>query len=278
MTEPSFGKAFILTLITNNIDLARTANDIGINRIGVDLEHLNKATRQNQFSTRLSSHSIEDLFYLSKVVDKSKLFARVNPISENSQFEIDQIVEAGVSHIMLPFFKTAQELDHFIRMVDGRALTIGLVETAPAIVRIKEILRVPGLNEVMLGLNDLRIGMGVHNHFEILCSPLIDMICAQVLDANLRLTLGGVAPPNRLNLPVDPGLVLAQYPRLGATGSWIARSLFDDQFQLKDLSGEITSIREELTNSSLLSSALLEQKRQMLEQLSRAARDHHAAL
>ena len=42
----SFGDEFRLTLITNDPGLAAKADHIGINRIGLDLEQLGKAERQ----------------------------------------------------------------------------------------------------------------------------------------------------------------------------------------------------------------------------------------
>lgn len=265
MSKNLFGDDFQLTLITNNVDVASMANKTSINRIGLDLEYINKAARQSQFSTRLSYHSISDFRSISKVVDKSKLFARINPISDNSRNEINQLIELGVNYLMLPYFKTAQELEHFIELVDGRAFTIGLLETPAAIIRINNILKVSGIDEIMIGLNDLRIGMGVHNHFEVLSSPIMDAVCKRVLESNISLTLGGIAPPQASNLPVDPQLVHAQYPRLGATGAWVARSLFNEEFSLLELHISINQIRNSLTECSLLSAGELEQKRQELE-------------
>lgn len=99
-----------------------------------------------------------------------------------------------------------------------------MVELAPAAVRIRELLAIPGIDEVMIGLNDLHLQLGVANGFELLASPLIDMLAAEVRRKGLPLAIGGVGRIDDESLPIPPDLVLAQYPRLDATGAWISRS------------------------------------------------------
>src|SRR4051794_17968424 len=86
---------------------------------------------------------------------------------------------------MLPFFRTEGEVSTFVRLVAKRAYVIILVETASAAVRLRDILAVPGVDEVMFGLNDLRLELGVQNHFEVLASPVLDALASEVRRANL---------------------------------------------------------------------------------------------
>lgn len=269
MTNNSFGEKFILTLVTNDLQVARSGNLAKIDRIGVDLERLNKSTRQSHWPTRISEHFIDDLRKLNSVVDKSKLFARINPLSQFSTDEIEEVIDAGASYVMLPYFKTAKEVEQFIRIVDERAYPIALLETTEAVVRINDILDVDGLNEIMLGLNDLRIGFGVNNHFEILSSPIIDKISDLICEAGMRICIGGVAPPTHSELPINPNWVLAQYPRLGATGAWLARATFGDALQLTDLDNEVSLIRQGLTKFASMGENELELMRKKLEQQAR---------
>ena len=83
-------------------------------------------------------------------------------------------------------------------------------------------------DEVMFGLNDLRLQLGVANLFEVLASPLLDVLAAEVRRAGLPLAVGGVARGDDSSLPVSPDLVYAQFPRLGAIGAWLGRSFFLD--------------------------------------------------
>ena len=60
-----------------------------------------------------------------------------------------------------------------------------LVETAAAVVRIRDILSVAGVDEVMVGLNDLRIELCLRNVFELLVSPLLENLAAETRLRNL---------------------------------------------------------------------------------------------
>ncbi len=42
----------------------------------------------------------------------------------------------GTSVLMLPFFTTGTEVERFVRLVDGRARVVLLLETAAALVRL----------------------------------------------------------------------------------------------------------------------------------------------
>ena len=260
----SFGQRFNLTLITSDLTLAAVANLSAVDRIGVDLETVGKAARQQGFVTRLSKHTLSDLAALAEVIPQHKLFVRINPLDNNTPEEIERVIEIGASYVMLPYFNGAAEVEKFIRLIDGRAATIALVETASAVAGIKQISSLPGLDEIMLGLNDLRLSLAAHNHFEILVSPLVQALSEAVHQAGIRFSLGGVAPPGYKHLPVDPDLILAQYPRLGASGAWIARSFFQDCQNHADLNGLIVAIRDRLDQHEACNPAELEQKRKQL--------------
>jgi hypothetical protein len=144
-----------------------------------------------------------------------------------------------------------------------------LLETAAAAVRIREILAVPGIDEVMVGLNDLRLELGVHNHFEVLASPLVDALAAEVKGARLAFSVGGVARPDDLSLPVPPDLVLAQFPRLGATGAWVSRSFMRGVPPNWDFKATVSLLRQRLTEWAVMSPESLEQARTSLAKRAR---------
>jgi HpcH/HpaI aldolase/citrate lyase family protein len=243
-----FGDAFCLTLITNDAGLAAQADSAGVNRIGVDLEYLGKVERQPGGEARLSRHVLEDLARISPGVKQADLFVRINPINPETENEIQAALELGAKVLMLPSFRTAAEVTTFVRAVRGRARVSILVEMAPAVVRIREILDVPGIDEVMIGLNDLHLQFGAANHFEVLASPLIDMLAGEVLRKGLPLAIGGVGRVGDAALPIPTDLVYAQYPRLGATGAWIARSFADSMPPQCDLHKEILALRNRLND------------------------------
>ncbi|MGD1097496.1 MAG: aldolase/citrate lyase family protein [Bryobacteraceae bacterium] len=261
MKTLEFGESFCLTMITNDPRLAACADQAGVNRVGVDLEYMGKAERQAGHDTRLMRHSWDDLSGISKLLHHADLFVRINPIHAGTHVEIETALELGAKVLMLPAFRTADEVAVFANAVHGRARVVILVELAPAVVRIREILDVRGIDEVMIGLNDLRLQMGVANHFEVLASPLVDMLAAEVRRNGLPLAVGGVGRVGDTSLPVPAELVHAQYPRLGATGAWIARSFTGAGIPECDFIQAILSLRRRLTEWAALPAEELERAR-----------------
>ena len=238
--------AFILTAITNDAGLATRADAGGVDRIGVDIERLNKKTRQGHIQdARISDHELSDLESLSEAVSRAALFARLNPLYGGSLGEIEEALDRGASVLMLPFFTAAAEVDRFVGLVKGRARVVLLLETAGAVVRLHEILAVPGVEEVLVGLNDLHLAMGLANHFELLVSDLMRMVSDQVRGAGLRFGLGGLARAGDTRLPIPADLVLAQNARLGSTSSWLSRSFYQGNPSI-DLGAEVARLRERL--------------------------------
>ncbi len=257
----SFGDRFRFTLITNDVALAVRADASGVDTVGVDLERLGKALRQPRGDTRLSEHSVSDLEKISRSLRHAQPFARLNPLNADSPCEVDAAIAAGAQRLMLPFFRAADEVRAFVGLVSGRARVSVLIETASALVRIRSIVAVPGIDDVMLGLNDLRLELRLNNHFELLTSPVLDAISREVRDAGLAFSYGGVTRANDLTMPVPADLVLAQYPRLGATGAWLSRSFLRNLPATMSLADGVASIRERLTAWSEASPDALKQAR-----------------
>jgi hypothetical protein len=269
MRVPSFGDQFCLTLLTNDPDLAGLADRAGVNRIGVDFERLGKARRQAGQDTRLSDHTWDDLARISRAIVHAERFVRLDPMNPNSSDQIERVLQHGAQVLMLPFFQTPEEVDGFVQLVGGRARVIILLETSAAAVRIQDIVSVPGVDEVMFGLNDLRLQLGVESHFEVLASPILDGLATAVRDAGLPLSIGGVARADDSSLPVSPDLVYAQFPRLGATGAWLGRSFIQGGSSEHDFANAVTALRRRLTAWSVASPAALERARSDLARQAR---------
>src|SRR6186713_1663946 len=112
-------ESFVLTLWTNDLDLARRADAAGVQRIGVDLERLGKAERQRGRGTWISPHTIDDLAVLKPALSRARLFARVNPLHADSGEEVAAVLAAGVEVLMLPMVASAHEAAAFTALVDG---------------------------------------------------------------------------------------------------------------------------------------------------------------
>jgi hypothetical protein len=256
-----FGAAFELTLITADVELARFADLAGVQRIGVDLESRDKADRQRGPENRISGHSLEDLRAVGRARSNAQLFVRVNALHSESAAEIDGAVRIGANIIMLPYFQSADEVRRFVDIVGGRARVAILVETAPALVRIRSILDVPGIGEVSLGFNDLRHDLRVANHFEVMASPLVDAVAAEANARGLPFSMGGIARCGDTGLPIPPDLVYAQYPRLHARGAWLARSFLRADAGARTFSQDIQALRARLDYWGAASAETLEAAR-----------------
>lgn len=240
--------AFTLTVITRDAELARRADAAGVDRIGVDVERLAKHERQGHIpDARISDHELSDLAALGGVVRRAELFARLNSIHARSGDEVDAALGAGASVLMLPFFVAAADVDRFVRLVDGRARIVLLLETMAALVRLHEILEVEGVSEVMVGLNDLRLSANVHSPFEIVASDLMAAVADRVRERGCAFGFGGLARVGDETLPVPPDLVIAQHARLGSTSAWLARSFFGPEPQRLDLGQEVIRLRDRLS-------------------------------
>ena len=220
-----------LMYITNNIQNAQIAQDAGVDRIWIDMEYIGKDLRQGGMDTVQNHHFIEDIKKIRPIVTKSELLVRINPIHDAtseygaSEEEIEQTIEAGADVIMLPYFKTPEEVSRFITCVNGRAKTQILVETAEAVERLQEILAIPGIDEVHVGLNDLHLAYKQDFMFELLCDGTVKQICEKAQDAGIKFGFGGVARVGYGMLPAE--YIIAEHYRLGSTAAILSRGFCD---------------------------------------------------
>jgi hypothetical protein len=195
--------------------LAKYAEQSGIERIMVDLEILGKEERQGHLNTVFSKHTFDDVKNIRKVINKSKLLIRINPINENSKEEIDKAINLGADIIMLPMFKSKEEVEEFIKLVDGRVTTNLLLETSQALVRIDDMLEVDGIDEIHIGLNDLHLSMGLTFMFELLSGGIIEYLSKKIVSKNIKFGFGGVARIGQGTL--DATLILSEHYRLNSS-------------------------------------------------------------
>ena len=113
--------------ITNNPDVALACEKAGVDRIFVDMEYIGKYERQGGLDTVQNHHTVEDVRNIKAVISKSKLLVRVNPIHDGSKEEIDAVIDAGADFIMLPMWKSVEEVKTFFCIGKRRAKTILLL-------------------------------------------------------------------------------------------------------------------------------------------------------
>lgn len=217
-----------LMYITNNPDVAKVAEDSGVDWIFVDMEFIGKGDRQRGLDTVMNHHTIDDIRCVKSVLSKSKVMVRINPIHRDheghldSKEEIDAAIEAGADLLMLPFFHTTEEVREFIDCVGGRVQTCLLLETPEAVELIDEILNVPGIDMIHIGLNDLHLAMELKFMFQLLADGVVDFIAEKIRKKGIPFGFGGIAT---LYGGVLPGaLVLKEHFRLGSSMVILGRS------------------------------------------------------
>lgn len=239
----SYGDHFVLTLFTNDVELARRADAAGVNRIGLDLERIGKAQRQAKLATWISDHEEHELPEIGRVLRQAELFARTNPIHDGSREEIERLLDVGAEVLMLPMFRSLPEVDHFVEIVAGRAKVSLLLETATAAARVEQLVDRPGIDEIHIGLNDLYLSLQLSSHFELLGSRLMEMLSETICAAGIPFGFGGIGRVSDDRLPVPPHLVFAQYPRLNADRALVSRVFASPDYTMLDLEDEVRQFR-----------------------------------
>ena len=238
--------ALKLMYITNDPEIARIAENAGVDRIFVDMEYIGKSERQGGMDTVQSHHTIEDIRRIRKTVRKAELIVRVNPIHEaseeygSSEEEIQAAVKAGADIVMLPYFKTLEEVKRFLKIINGQTRTMLLLETPEAVEIIDDILKLPGIDEIHIGLNDLSLGYRKKFMFELLADGTVEELCLKFKKKRISYGFGGIAAPGRGDLPAEN--IIKEHYRLGSTCVILSRSFCNTQI-ITDLN-EIARIFE----------------------------------
>lgn len=220
--------ALKLMYISNKPEVAKIAESSGVDWIFLDMEFIGKDARQGGLDTVQNHHTVKDVKNIRKAVTRSKVLVRVNPIHDalpnypSSKDEIDTVINAGADIIMLPFFKTVKEVRRFVEYVGGRAKTCLLLETAEAAVLLDEILEIPGINMIHIGLNDLHLELGMKFMFELLADGTVERLGNKIKAKGIPFGFGGIA---RLDSGTLPGAdVLKEHVRLGSSMVIVSRS------------------------------------------------------
>lgn len=241
--------------ITNNPHVARIAEANGVDRIFVDLETIGKQERQGGLDTVQSHHTLEDIAII-RTVFNGELLVRSNPIHNDSPYEIRKIIENGADIVMLPYFKTVDEVEKFVKFVDGKAKVNLLVETAEAVEVLDDILKLDGINEIHIGLNDLHLSYHKKFMFELLIDGTVENISRKVLAKGIKLGIGGIASVGQGKLPAE--YIIKEHYRIGSTCAILSRAFCNtDQLldnleierQFKEGMSKIRSLEKEIQSN-----------------------------
>lgn len=233
-----------LMYITNRPDIAQIAESAGVDRIFVDMEYIGKSERQGGMDTVQSHHTLEDVKNVSHAIKKAELLVRVNPIHEatdeytSSKEEIEGAISNGAKVVMLPYFKTLEEVKLFIKYVDKKAKTMLLLETPEAVEIIDDILELDGIDEIHIGLNDLSLGYGKKFMFELLADGTVEDLCYKFRKKGMTFGFGGIASLGKGMLPAEK--IIIEHYRLGSSCVILSRT-FCNVEKIQHM-GEISNI------------------------------------
>ncbi len=220
--------ALKLMYITNSPEVAKIAEESGVDRIFIDLEYIGKSDRQGGMDTVQSHHTLEDIKRIKNSLTTAKLLVRVNPIHDatekytSTEYEIDTAIKNGAEILMLPYFKKADEVKRFISAVNRRVKTMLLIETPQAVENIDEILQVPGIDFIHIGLNDLSLGYKMKFMFELLTDGTVERLCKKFKESNIEYGFGGIAALGKGAIPAE--MVIKEHYRLGSSCAILSRS------------------------------------------------------
>lgn len=217
-----------LMYITKKPEIAKIAESAGVDWIFVDMEFIGKGLRQGGLDSVQNHHTIADVINIKNSVTKAQVLVRINPIHTamadyfSSEEEIDAAIKAGADILMLPYFKTMDEVKKFLEYVNGRTKTCLLVETPEAALLLDEILELDGIDMIHLGLNDLHLALGMKFMFELLADGTVDRLAKKIKSKGIPFGFGGIATLEGGLLP--GAAVLKEHYRLGSSMVIISRS------------------------------------------------------
>ena len=215
-----------LFYITNNIVEAKIVDNLDIDWIFIDLETMGKKDRQIGRDTVLSNHSITDISRIKNIIHNTKILVRCNPIGKWSKNELDAIncLDAEIDMVMLPFFKTRDEVKIFIDLLDTSKIKPALlVETLDAIANLEEILKLFPFEYVHIGLNDLNIERGTVSMFEPFVDGLMSKVTSILRNNNQNFGIGGIGKIGS-NIFPTPECLINEHLRLKSNGVILSRS------------------------------------------------------
>ena len=215
-----------LMYITKDPRVAAIADGAGVDRVFLDLETVGKAQRQGGMDTVQSHHTPADVAAVRPALSKAELLVRVNPIYSGSKEEIEAVLDNGADVLMLPYFKTAAEVETFLTCVDGRAKTMLLFETPEAVENLETILALPA-DEYHIGLNDLHLGYGKQFMFQLLADGTVEHLCRAFAQTGKPYGFGGIAGVGAGTLPAER--IIGEHVRLGSARAILARSFCNTQ-------------------------------------------------
>ena len=160
-------------------------------------------------------------------VPNAELLTRLNPFHHGTADEVEAAIGAGSDLLMLPMFRTVQEVAELAKLVDGRAGIVPLFETPESIPLAEDICAIDNVTELYVGLNDLHLSLKMDFIFQPLAEGLLEDFTSTVKRAGKRLGFGGVARADEGD--VSGAMVLGEHLRLNSDSVILSRTFYRPQ-------------------------------------------------
>lgn len=220
-------------MIVDDPEIAGYVSENGVDRLFVDIESIGKEERQKGLATWKSKQTLEDISKIREAAPSAHILVRINPLFEGTAAELDEAIARGADSIMLPMFRSYDELARFFDILDGRAEALPLVETNAALQAIPEFIDKLPLTGLHIGLNDLHLDLGMDFMFQPIAEGLLEAPCAALREAGISFGIGGVARA-REGI-VSPDFLLGEHVRLGSSATILSRTFHRGAQNLAEL-------------------------------------------
>ena len=217
-------------IISSDVTECLMFERLGVERIFMDREVSGKVKRQKTRNTHIAVHSYKEITAVAKALTKAELMVRVNPLNDRSKQEVRSVLESGAERVMLPMFKGLKDVIAFRDIVGADTPITWLVETPEALISSKLWIKEldPFVDQVHIGLNDLSLGFGLNNMFELLPIRCIDGIINELQLADITYGVGGVGSSSS-NLHISSRLLISEYARLESEWVILSRAFKEAQ-------------------------------------------------
>lgn len=257
-------------MIVDDPDIARYVSENGVDRLFVDLECIGKHERQKGTASWESKQTLEDVSKIREAAPAAHVLVRINPLHEDSKAELDGAIARGADSIMLPMFRSTDELARFFDLLADRAEAVPLVETYDALRAIPELIEKLPLTSLHIGLNDLHLDMRLDFMFQLITDGFLDEPCSAMRAGGVPFGIGGIARAGEGI--VSPDYLLGEHVRLGSSAAILSRTFHREAESLQqlqenmDFPGEVAKLR-------VIYKAFQAQNADLLEQNRRVTRD-----
>ncbi len=252
-----------LFLFSVDQGLIRESIAAGVSGVIVDREHIGKERRQTGADTEINRHEFEDLRRVRSVTDGT-VICRINNHPPSLEEEIAHAVDEGADEVILPMVRSVGEVEHVLELVGSRCGVGIMVETVAAVEAAPELARLP-LSRAWLGVADLAIERGCQNIFTAFVDGTLELL-GDLFECPFG--WGGLTVVD-LGYPVPCVLIMGEMARQRCDFTFLRRSFHRD-IQGRDVSVEVTRIREALDHARSRPPRTVESERRAFKQAVKA--------